>query len=140
MTAKDYLSQIISINEEISDIQDELQGLRDLRESISVTLTVDKIKSSPMLDRLGELTASILDFENKHSDALARLLNAKKEIEGTIETVEDKRLRRLLRLRYVRGLNWEHVAGAMCYSMRQAYRLHKDALPLIEKMSLNVTT
>ena len=56
------------------------------------------------------------------------------QIEDAIASVEDERLRLLLRYRYIEGWTWEHIAVELNYSWRQVVRIHGQALSEV-KMS-----
>ena len=53
-------------------------------------------------------------------------------IEKAIKKLEPRE-RRLVRLRYIDGLNWEQVAVEMDYSWRQMHRIHSDALDKLKE-------
>lgn len=73
-----------------------------------------------MADRTMELRARYAEkIEELHAEQL--------EIETAIDTLEPK-LRTLMRHRYIDGLTLEDVCICMGYSLRQANRLHAEAL------------
>jgi hypothetical protein len=66
-------------------------------------------------------------LRRKYEAKLADLIAAQTEIEETIDGL-DPRERRLMRLRYIDGLEWEEVCVKICYSWRQTHRLHSEIL------------
>lgn len=66
-------------------------------------------------------------LRRKYEAKLADLTAAQTEIEETIDGLEPKE-RRLMRYRYIDGLEWEEVCVKMCYSWRQTHRLHSAIL------------
>lgn len=72
-------------------------------------------------------------LRRKYEAKLEELTAAQTEIEETIDGLEPKE-RRLMRYRYIDGLEWEEVCVKMCYSWRQTHRLHSAILDkLLEK-------
>lgn len=50
------------------------------------------------------------------------------ELIDRISEIEDERVRTVMSLRYVQGLEWEEVAERMYFSLRWVMRLHKRGL------------
>lgn len=79
----------------------------------------------------GDVMASIAAkrdaLRRKYKAKLADLTAAQTEIEELIDGLEPKE-RRLMRYRYIDGLEWEEVCVKMCYSWRQTHRLHSGIL------------
>ena len=61
-----------------------------------------------------------------------------KEIESTIETIQDPILRATFKEKYIHGKNWEKVAEILGYSITHAQRIFKKAIqdPEILKIKL----
>ena len=61
-----------------------------------------------------------------------------KEIESTIETIQDPILRATFKEKYIHGKNWEKVAEILGYSTTHAQRIFKKAIqdPEILKIKL----
>lgn len=55
----------------------------------------------------------------------------RREIEDTISTVQDGRLRLLLEYRYIDGMTWEAIAVKMGLMLRWVHELHGRALSAI---------
>ena len=77
----------------------------------------------------------VLEDRIDKGDALLDLYRAKKaELDAALMVIERAierlapRERRLVRLHYVDGMNWEQVAVEMDYSWRQVHRIHSSAL------------
>ena len=67
---------------------------------------------------------SLKDRYNVLSEELAA---AQSSIEDMIECLESEE-RKLMRHRYIEGLEWEEVCAAIGYSWSQTHRLHRKAL------------
>ena len=85
-------------------------------------------------DRIGELTAKIVDREREINRDIDALVELQREISGNIALVSDDKLRLLLELRYINCLTFERIACEMNYSYMQVCRLHGKALKEFEKM------
>ena len=63
-------------------------------------------------------------YEKKLAETQAELL----AIERAIGTVDDPKLRLLLRYKYIDGYKWETISDLMHYELRWVYHLHGEAL------------
>ena len=63
----------------------------------------------------------------RYQAQVARLAEAQTEIEDMIEKL-DSLERRLMRHRYIEGMDWEEVCVAIRYSWRQTHNIHARAL------------
>ncbi len=79
-------------------------------------------------DKLQAAVEKIVRWQNRLTLQLGERVRLREEIEAAIGTVEDERLRLLLRYRYIDGWTWERIAVEMCYSYMQICRLHGKAL------------
>lgn len=86
-------------------------------------------------DRLSGIVSKIADLEAVRGPKAVELMELRRGIEIAMSRLEPTE-RRLIRLRYFDGLEWEEVAEKMGYCKRHLYRLNSSAL---EKMSPNVT-
>jgi DNA-directed RNA polymerase specialized sigma subunit len=60
------------------------------------------------------------------------LIELKAEIESKINSVENLKLRELLKCRYLDFKSWEEIAYLNGYSWRHVFRLHEKALDEIK--------
>ena len=134
MTAKEYLSQYRLLDARISAKVKQLEELRAKAVSVSGGQN-SGIHSGVPYDRVGELTAKIVDRETEINCDIDNLVSLQREISGKILLIEDNRLRLLLELRYINCLTFERIACDMNYSYMQICRLHGKALAAFsEKM------
>ena len=66
----------------------------------------------------------------------AKLVSMRKAIGAAIEDVDDEKLRKVLRLKYIEGMTWEKVAESMDMSVRGVTKMHGRALAKINVSSL----
>jgi len=131
MTIKEYLLQAFLINNLIKAKQSRIQELRDRQTWVGAMLSDIKVKSSPKHDRMGDLMATILDFEDECLKDVERLHDIEREIKRLIEAVNNADCQLILFERYVNLKRWPDVAEDTGYSERQIYNLHERGLKLI---------
>lgn len=126
MTAKEYLSQARLLDKRIEARIAERQRIADQVTAVRAPNLTGMPRGgvhdwTDSVDRVIDLTAAI-DAE------IRELCRLKREINSTIDRVEDYRYRTLLELRYRNYYTWEQIADVMRYDIRQIYRLHGEAL------------
>lgn len=78
-------------------------------------------------DPVSGLVAQHVALVDRYQDKLAELAAAQLEIENIIDGLEPVE-RKLMRHRYIDGMEWETVCVVMCYSWRQTHRIHARVL------------
>lgn len=125
---KEQLKKYIDIKKEREDLARKIKEL-------------EWEKYGPRSQRLDGMPRSgagenyVLEAQMDRGDELLELYRAKKaELDAALVAIEraieklEPRERRLVRLHYIDGLNWEQVAVEMDYSWRQVHRIHSSAL------------
>jgi hypothetical protein len=133
MTVKEYLMQVQTGEEQITDQKQYIETLRDSLTSIGgMNLTADKVQTSRAdMDKLGTVIAKICEAEEKLKRMEEHHCLLKVQIAEQIHSMDNLLFKKLLNLRY---LEWEKhntmqkVADALCYSLDHTKKLHKDAL------------
>ena len=129
MNAKQYLSQAYLLDHRIESLLEELTDLRSRADSIGGFKTGDRVqtpqkKDAPYVDTV----LKIIDLERYIDGLTDELIDLKKDIDLSIESVNDLDEKLLLRYRYVNGHTWERIAVDMNISIRTVHRLHRRAL------------
>ena len=127
MTAKEYLSRYRWQNDRINAKLEQVAELRRKAQTVC-SGSSDGSHSSTPYDRIGEITARIVDLEREINEDIDRSIDVQRGILTAISTVPDERLRHLLELRYINFLTLEEIARRMDYSYKQICRLHGKAL------------
>jgi len=78
--------------------------------------------------RLDSLVIRFEDIADRYAKKLEETQKELAAIERAVESLEDPRLRLLIRYKYIDGLRWETIADLMHYDVRWIYRLHGEAL------------
>lgn len=88
-------------------------------------------------DRLTEAVQRIIDLEAEIDRDIDQLVDLRRQIEQSIATVQDERLRDILRYRYIDGMTWELIAVTMDFTYQWVCELHGRALQKIEIVDSN---
>ena len=136
MTPKEYLTQYRDAVRRALAAQEHLAELRAMAERITPNYNGSGGVQSG--DKLGSAVARIVDAEARVDAEIELLIATEREIERTINVVEDSTLRTLLYERYINGKTWEQIAVTMDYSyVHIVHRLHPQALRAIENALSN---
>ena len=133
MTAKEYLSQYKDLNDSINAKLEQVGELRRKAQTVS-SGSSDGTHSSTPRDRIGEITARIVDLEHEINEDIDRSIDLQREIRAAIATVPEVRLRTLLELKYINCLTLEEIAVRMGYCYMQICRLHGKALTAVKML------
>lgn len=131
MTAKEYLSQYKDLNDSINAKLEQVGELRRKAQTVS-SGSSDGAHSSTPRDRIGEITARIVDLEREINEDIGRSIDLQREIRAAIATVPEVRLRTLLEYKYINLLTLDETAVRMNYSYPQICRLHGRALQSVK--------
>lgn len=136
MTAKEYLSQAWQIDKRIEKKCEE-------RDRLLARLTAGRLTHLTGMPRGGnfdwtDAVSRLIEMDNAINGEIMELCRLKREINATIEAVEDMRYRRVLELRYRNYMRWEDIAEEMGYEVRHVTRLHGEALACVRIPSQNV--
>lgn len=131
MTAKEYLSRYRWQNDRINAKLEQVAELRRKAQTVS-SGSSDGSHSSTPYDRIGEITARIVDLEREINEDMDRSIDVQREIRAAIARVTDERLQSLLEYKYINGYTLEEIAVRMDYSYPQICRLHGRALQSVK--------
>ena len=129
-----YLNQIKRYEYMIEDKLEEIEKLRDLCTSMTVSTEKENIKSSGSQDKLADAVAKIVDIQNDICKLVDELIKKRCLIINQIDSLGNTTEYRVLTNRYVLGLKIEQIADKMGYSLRQIKRLKVKALQNFENV------
>lgn len=123
---KQYLKSYRRAIKREQDILDEIQRLR--LNKMFPSVVSDGMPHGSSHSDLSEYVA-ILDkqIELLKEERLEKARCSQK-IERQIRQMEDEKEQEVLRLKYIRGMEWEEVAIEMGYTWRHTHRIHSSAL------------
>ena len=128
MTAKEYLSRALVLNNKINHMIKLYDVLKD--EMGYTNKIIDGMPKSPnqSISQVPDQVIRIQEMDEEISKEIDRLIELKKEISGIIWEVEDFQARTILYGRYIAFYSWEKMASDLGYSIRHLHRLHGLAL------------
>ena len=133
MTTQQYLSQALQLDRRIRAKRVEIEHLRELARSVSVSPGEYTGGNGPG-DPVGRGAAKIADLEAELQADIERYTKLHREISAVIVRVPDSRYVELLTRRYIRGQTWELIADEMYYSRKRIWELHKLALDEVSRL------
>lgn len=124
---KEFLSRYLKVLAEEKDIREEIAYWESKARKVTASWSAvpsrgkgsDKVQTGAI--KVAELRESLMDKINQ-------LAAVRIEIERAIGTVQDDTQRRLLRLRYIKGMTLQQIAVEMHYSWRHICNIHGYAL------------
>ena len=134
MTPKEYLMQYRDAVRRASAAQDHLSELRAIAERITPNYNGGG-GSHQTGDRLGAAVARLVDAETRVDQEITMLIATEREVEQTINAVDNSILRKLLYERYINGKTWEMIAVMLHYSHQHVVHvLHPKALDAVKHL------
>lgn len=129
---REELQQYANMEKELKTIEEKIEYLKEKKTSIRSTVISDMPKGSSnsndaILDLLSEIEEITILYFEKYSQLLKKL----KEIEKTLDKIDNPLERTVLRMAYIERKRFEEIACEIHYSYRTVRRLHKAGLKKI---------
>lgn len=135
MTPKEYLQQYRDAVRRATAAQDHLDELRAIAERITPNYSAEGGGTHSSGDKLGAAVARIIEAEERLDTQITMLIATEREIERTINAVDDSIMRKLLYERYINGKTWEKIAVMLHYSYQHiTHVLHPRALDAVKHL------
>lgn len=128
---KEFLSRYREILEEEKDIREEISYWESKAQKVTASWS-DVPSGGKGSDKVQTGAIKIAELRESLMDKINQLAAVRIEIERAISTVQDDTQRRLLRLRYIKGMTWEQIAVEMHYTYQWVCELHGRALRKVE--------
>ena len=130
--AKEYLSQIRYINQDIKSRVDERNQLRQSLMIKTSSFKKDKVQESGTTN-FDDKYMKFIEVSESINSKIDDLVDLKMRVSNEIDLLDKPEHRIILRLRYVNLNTFEEVAVKTDYDIRQVHRLHGNALQDFEK-------
>ena len=137
MTAKEYLEQVQEKQEfwELKEL--ELQRLKSLETSTTVSLNPNKVQSFGDKDKLGSAVSERIDFETEvvkkaEQDFLTHRADCIELLEQLMQ--ESFKHYKILHLRYIDYFDLDTTAQKANYSYQRAKELHTEGIAKFQKI------
>lgn len=133
MTAKEYLSQAYRLDQRINSNIEEISRLREMACGISSPSWEEKVQTSRRTDApFVRCLEKIMDLEKVVNGEIDTLVDLKRQIRTTIESVSNTDEQLVLRYRYIHNCTWEQIGNELNADARTIRRWHGDALQKVK--------
>lgn len=123
---REELKEIIIAEKNIKAKKETAIALYDLATSLpSTDFSKPRVQTSK--DFANIILNKFLDLEREIQSDIAAVLEKKSEAQKEIRKLKVLE-RDIMQMRYIGGLNWEHIAATLHVSKRQVYRIHNNAM------------
>lgn len=125
------LKQCRYIGKEIEQLQEEINSLRSRLMSPSGKIITWAPTAPRQTDKFADTMTHIDEIEHELQEKIVKYTILYQNIEHTISSIDDSRIRVLFRSRYIQGRSWKEICEQLNYSYRQVQYLHKQGLKMI---------
>lgn len=133
MTAKEYLSEVQTLQ---TIIEQKKERIREIRESVlsvrSVRYDLEKVQGGGNVDRIGEAVAKMVDLEKQVENDLLNLMYRKHEVIGQIHALDNYRYIQVLYKRYIEFKSLQTIATEMDLTDQYVREMHPKAVEAFE--------
>ncbi len=131
MDAKEKLSEAWYCQQQIEAKLHDIERLRSLAEKCTTSFSLAPINGGTG-ERIPDAVTRILEIEEEVSDSIEELKEARKNVESYInDNIPAGPMSVVLYRRYIMMQRWEYIAMDMCYSIQHIWRLHGQALKIL---------
>ena len=134
MNAKEFMSRAYRLETRINNKTEQIQILRALSEKVTASYGSEAVSHSRNVDSMADSIARISELETMLRNTVNELVAVRKEITDIIDRVPDVNCQTLLELRYLCMRSWDEIRVIMGMSSTNMFRLHSDALRLVEQI------
>ena len=132
MGAIDFLTQAYHIDVRIDSKLEQLESLNALATKATTTFGNEPVSGSRDVHKREEIICKIVDLQNDINTDIDNLVDLKRELRETIESIPNVDYRTVLELRYLNFRKWEEIAVTMGYRLRNVHYLHDKAIEFLE--------
>ena len=134
MKAKSFLREYRRAQQRVEEIRRRLADLEEQSTSVTQAMEGDRVQTSLRPDKIGQVVAAKLDLEYELLEAETDAMDTMNRIYAVLNQLEDPDYQRLLRLRYIKGLQWDDIRDQMHYEIRNVFYIHGRALLAVEEI------
>ena len=125
-----YLKQIKTLDKGIDRKIFELEKWQTRSTNITSVIS-DMPHGSNISDKIADCVANIADIDKEINECIDKYVDLKKVIEEKINAFDDDRLKNIMLDKYINYWTWEEIAYRNNYSWQHVYRLHEQALNIL---------
>lgn len=133
MNATEFVEQIEKFDELIENKRDEIKRLKDIAQSITVSMEGEKVKSTPNPDKMGSAVAGYLDLEAELQLEIIQYASERQKIIGVLQRLPNKEYK-ILYKKYVLMQDYQTIADSIGKSYSHVTSWHGVALAHLQKI------
>ena len=129
---KEELREIIYLDDLINSKLRQIENLRASRFSIgSMSFKPDKVQKTDFRNHQEELIVKLIDLEDDITKDIDRLVDMKTLAKLSIDKLNGP-YRLVMSMRYLECMKWKEIAYRLNYSVQAVYKIHGQALKMVE--------
>ncbi len=128
---KNFLKRFYWDTRELEKLEKKLEQI-NIKISGIKTSSITAMPKSILTQDISDLLAQQEEYQHLIFKRIMKLEKNKQNIELSIDTLEDSKLRLILTYTYLEGYSYKEIAAALDKSDRHIRRLHDDAIRLIK--------
>lgn len=128
---KDFLEQYLDLSAEYKDMLEDYEQFKIDKERLKAATLSGMPKSNTIRDKMAANLANEECIELELIEMREKLIKRKIIIECAISRLKRARYRRIMRMRYITGMKWEHICYKANYSWTGVHKIHSLALTKI---------
>lgn len=128
MGAVELLKQAYYIDVRIDNKLEQMEALNALATKATTTFGNEPVSGTRDVHKREETICKIVDLQNEINADIDSLVDLKRELRKTIESIPNVDYRTVLELRYLNFRKWEEIAVTMGYRLRNVHYIHDKAI------------
>lgn len=134
MTAKEYLNQLIAMDNAINRKQQRLATLRDVAMNTTPNYADEAVQRTREKNPLENIMSKIVDLDREIDEDIDALVDFKAEVWEKLDKIADERYKRILWLRYADRKTWRYITLELNFTIRYIHKMHLKALAELDKI------
>ena len=132
MGAVELLKQAYYIDVRIDNKLEQMETLNALATKATTTFGNEPVSGTRDVHKREETICKIVDLQNEINADIDNLVDLKRELRKTIESIPNVDYRTVLELRYLNFRKWEEIAVTMGYRLRNVHYIHDKAIEYLD--------
>ena len=132
MGAVELLKQAYYIDVRIDNKLEQMEALNALATKATTTFGNEPVSGTRDVHKREETICKIVDLQNEINADIDNLVDLKRELRKTIESIPNVDYRTVLELRYLNFRKWEEIAVTMGYRLRNVHYIHDKAIEYLD--------
>ena len=132
MGTVEFLKQAYYIDVRIDNKLEQMEALNALATKATTTFGNEPVSGTRDVHKREETICKIVDLQNEINADIDNLVDLKRELRKTIESIPNVDYRTVLELRYLNFRKWEEIAVTMGYRLRNVHYIHDKAIEYLD--------